>query len=89
MTHTHARTRTHTHTHRQLTALAQNKLQRDANLNEEAGRYWAEILDRRYQFDVAHREVCLGCWVVSLSLSLSLSPSLSSFLSLCLCVFMY
>jgi len=41
---------------RQLVALAQNKLQRDASLNEEAGRYWAEIVDRRFQFDVGPLE---------------------------------
>lgn len=42
---------------RHLTSLVQNKLQRDASLNDEGGRYWAEIVDRRYQFDVAQREV--------------------------------
>ena len=48
-------------THRHLTSLVQNKLQRDASLNDEAGRYWAEIVDRRYQFDVAQREVIKRC----------------------------
>lgn len=42
---------------RQVVSLAQNKLQRDASLNDESGRYWAEVVDRRFQFDVGPLEV--------------------------------
>lgn len=39
-----------------LLALVQLKLQRDASYHDEGERYWAEILERRHQFDVARLE---------------------------------
>lgn len=43
--------------YRQVAALIHNKLQREPSLTEETDRFWTEVIDRRYCFDVARSEV--------------------------------